>query len=168
MKKNILSIIFLLTIFVSCTKEGPQGPAGTNGNANVISSNPIILSGWGTDYDDGNNFSYSVLANWSAITQEIKDKGIVMVYLKDNNSDWFALPWSTSDNTYSDSFLFVVGTGHVEITYSGFDNSGSVGASSLNNQITARIVAIPSSVVQSHPNTNWNNYYEVMAIENAK
>jgi hypothetical protein len=168
--KHTIFLLSLVTLFFSaCKKEGPPGPAGKDGNANVIASNTLTLSNWSTDYDDGTEFNYSSGILWSAITQDIKDNGVVMMYFHGNTTtNWTALPYSESGNGYSDALNFVVATGQVTFSYEGFDNSGSVGASALNGYFTVRIVAIPSAVRKANPHLNLNDYQAVKVVFHLK
>jgi len=93
----------------------------------------------------------------AAITQTIKDNGIVMVYMQSGNQ-WIALPWSDTDPSWSDNYGFEVNTGTITINYSGFDNTGSPGVAAVNGKVV-RIVAVSSA--SAYPNIIWNNYLEV-------
>lgn len=103
MKKTALSLLILLitsaTIFNSC-KKGDTGPAGEDGNANVMSTDPIVLpaSSWKLD-------STVWLASFPvpAITADIASKGVVQVYIK-YGSQWWALPDLNNGNATSYGF----------------------------------------------------------------
>jgi hypothetical protein len=169
MKKIAPFVIVLALALSSCTKEGPAGPAGQDGNANVISSNTVTLSNWISLYDDGIDFTYSSTVTWSTITQDIRDRGMVMAYIKNPTTQaWQALPYSYSGDGYSEAFNFDINTGLVNITYDGYDLSGSPGASSLNGYITIRLVAVPASARTANPDVDWSNYQEVSALLDAK
>lgn len=156
-------------MLTSCTKEGPAGPAGKDGNANVISSNTVTLSNWISLYDDGTEFTYSSTVTWPTITQDIRDRGLVMAYMKNPSTQaWQALPYSYSGDGYSDAINFDVNTGLVNITYDGYDLSGSPGASSMNGLITIRLVAASASARTAHPDVDWTNYEEVNALLDKK
>lgn len=163
--KNALILLSItLFVFSSCKKEGPAGPAGKDGNANVISSNTLTLTNWSTTFDNGTEFLYSSTINWPSITQAIKDEGVVMIYIRTSAStNWTALPYSESGNGYSDAFNFEIGVGQVFIDFDGYDSSGSPGASALNGVFTIRMVAIPSSERKANPNVNLLDYNAVKA-----
>ncbi|MFZ2978661.1 MAG: hypothetical protein WA057_03250, partial [Candidatus Magasanikiibacteriota bacterium] len=67
MKASLHLVIILFSMLVllnGCKKEGPEGPAGKDGNANVQSST-ITFSTW--LWDGTNNYDYSDFT-WAAIT----------------------------------------------------------------------------------------------------
>jgi len=76
-----LAMAFGLT-FSSC-KKAETGPAGKDGNANVQSTSQVDLSSLTWTYQGGpSNDSYVSIYPTSAITQDVVDKGLVMVYIK--------------------------------------------------------------------------------------
>jgi hypothetical protein len=153
----------------SCKKEGPVGPAGKDGNANVISSNTVTINNWTSTFDNGTEFNYSTIITWPSITQAIKDNGIVMIYMHDNTTtNWTALPYSESGTGYSDALNFEIALGQTTISFEGVDNSGSPGASALNGFFTFRLVAIPSSARKANPDLDWKNYNAVKTALNLK
>jgi hypothetical protein len=85
------SVALLLTalLFSSCKEEGPIGPAGPAGNANVkaVTFN-ILASDW--QYHPSSAHLDKPLPE---ITQQIWDKGAVVVYWQINNA-WVALPFT--------------------------------------------------------------------------
>jgi hypothetical protein len=86
--KRAILVLLTYMLLPSCEKEeGPQGPAGANGNANVKTS---IFTGVG--WTAVGNIYYCILSD-SNITQEIVDNGFVNVYIQDANA-WEALPYS--------------------------------------------------------------------------
>ncbi len=112
---KFLTYGLLLTAFLaftSCDKEGPQGPAGiagtngtngTNGQDGQDGSANIIASDWSeaawTFQANGGFYETNV----PAITQEILDHGVIMVYLKLNafGTDLVrALPISFETSSY--------------------------------------------------------------------
>lgn len=181
----MIAAIFAVTLFTftGCKKEtvqgpagatGATGPAGTNGNANVISSSTFALNNWVDLTNDGTNFECSNAISWSAISQDIKDKGIVMVYLQDNsNLEWIALPYSKSFSLgggYGSVFYsFGINVGLIKIYATGFADAGSLSSSDFNSyNFIVRAVAIPSSNRIAHPEVDLNNYEEVKKVFNLK
>lgn len=173
MKKTILSFLIAAAVISGCKKEtvtGPTGPAGTNGingNANV-SSFTVTTNNWATIFDDGTDYWYEKTVAWAGITQDIKDKGVIMVYVDDGAGGWIALPYSVSLTDVSNSLNFYVSTGSVTIRVTGYDISfGSPGAFAYNGSVF-RIVAIASSIRMQHPSINWNDYQEVKKVFDLK
>src|SRR5688572_11878941 len=95
----ICSIVLLLS---SCTKEGPEGPAGKNGNANVKTST-LTFSNW--TWDSSNSFMYANFT-WSEITSSVMNSGAVYLYVN-TSAGWAALPRTLyPSSTYSESQRF--------------------------------------------------------------
>ena len=77
----------LLAMVAMASCRGPQGPAGHDGNANVVSSTITIRSGdWYWDYT-----SWRVDIDYAAINANIDDYGAVLVYMN-NGKTWRQLP----------------------------------------------------------------------------
>ena len=165
-KIKLLTIGFCTLLMMNaCKKEGPPGPAGADGNANVISSNTVTLNFWNTVYDDGTEFTYSSSLTWSEITQDIRDRGLVIAYLKDNTtSAWYAMPYSYSGDGYGYTFNYDFNVGTANIYFEGYDNSGSPGASALSGLYTVRLVAVPASVRLANPDIDWTSYEQVSKL----
>jgi hypothetical protein len=137
---------------------------GTDRNENAIAYTMITANNWIALYDDGTEFSYSSTLTWSTLTPEIRDRGMVVAYLKtDTSSEWYALPYSYSGDTHSDAFNYSFNTGLVNITYDGYDDAGSPGTAALNGELTVRLVAVPSDVRRANPDLNWSDYSQVRA-----
>lgn len=82
MKKQFLKLsiaVVLIATVISCSKEGPQGPAG---NANVIYTN------WTTRTFTGGTGGSDWQTNYDVpeITQSILDSGLILTYLKGTES----------------------------------------------------------------------------------
>lgn len=73
---NFLFAAFLMLVFSGCSQEGPQGPAGLDGNANVTASPWYSPTSWngtaGNWYFDVKN---------SAISQDIVESGAILAYV---------------------------------------------------------------------------------------
>ena len=161
-----LFAIIATVVFTSCTKEGK---AGKDGNANVISSNTVTINNWTKVLDDGINYDYTANISFASITDEVKNKGLVLIYCQ-QGSDWYALPYTdagtdaTTGLKYSNSFNYSINTGSTKIECNGFDDSGT--ASGVTENIVVRIVVIPASITSKYPNTNWKDYKEVDRLVN--
>jgi hypothetical protein len=152
--KNLIKTCILISalLFNSCIGEqGPQGPAGKDGNANVQSSS-LTTSSWSYLSPDWYiNFTYP------AITQDILDKGAVLVYVQ-SGSNYFQLPYtfyptSTFSRTYT--FRHYLGGLSVYVTDSDLIQPDNPGL------LTFKVVVIASSALAKHPNVDLNNYNEV-------
>jgi hypothetical protein len=156
--KSIFTGILVVGLFTfnSCVKDGPVGPQGPQGNANVQSSAVTVTQwSWNTTY------SYSS-ANITvpALTPDIVDRGAVMVYIYNGSTTWEALPFS--------SVISAGVTTHYEFVYT--DNQVTIIISNSDLSIpnlqtsTFKIVCIAASIMTKHPNTNWKNYSEVQKV----
>lgn len=130
MKKTIF-LLFTVVLFFGCTKEGPVGPVGASGNANVQTYNFENAT-------FSNNVNY-----WSStliipeITQSVIDNGFVAVYQKTNTTNW-ALPHIDGGLNY----LFSVKLNQVVVTVSNVSGSNIIpNPSGLN----FKVVVIPKN-----------------------
>ena len=157
MKKTIVLVFIVIAVMLTsngCKKPkdgatGPQGPAGTNGNANVIGSTLYTDSG---SWRPISTWGFSTEFTLGAITQAVVDKGVVMVY-EELGTGWMALPYTYG--IVSRSFSFDVGTIKIRIINTDLSNATNPGA------IGYRFVVITSSNRIAHPNVNYKNYEEV-------
>ena len=129
-------VSFCVISFSSCKKgdTGPQGPAGSNGVANIQTTTVTTNSNaWVLDNTD-NSYNYTITV--SGITQSVVDKGTVQVFVGDGTGkQWGALPLSYGTVQFNYSFL--VGQVEIEITLS----SGAVPNNPGGQQF--KIVVIP-------------------------
>ncbi len=159
MKKLILATLAAgMLLGASCTKQGPVGPQGPTGNANVIGSDHVTVSSWAKT---GN--TYSATFAYADITQSIANFGLVEVYkLYTSDNSWTNLPDINSG--ISTVFNFAPGTYTIYV-----ESIDPTFVTPFPGTITFRVVVIPSSVRQANPNTNWKNYDEAMrAMSTAK
>lgn len=144
-------------LFTNCSKDdntGPAGPAGangTNGNANVVSST-FTSSSWLYTAP-----SWVVSFLYPAITQDIIDKGAVLVYLK-VGSAYSQLPLtiyqvSTFSSTYEVST--VVGGLSIRATDSDLTQPNYPGLKEF------KVVVIAASGRAANPSINYNDYNAV-------
>ncbi|MEN9304243.1 MAG: hypothetical protein RL264_2672 [Bacteroidota bacterium] len=151
MKKRIIFFGLIVSSLVACTKEGPQGPAGANGNANVVSAT-ITSSAWVF-----NDPSWVIAFSYPAITQDIIDKGAVLVYIR-TGSEYRQLPFTFyEDDTYSSSFEVSTYLGGVKIIRTDSDliepeNPGN---------LTFKVVVISASGLSQNPNIDFKDYNAV-------
>jgi len=121
------SVIYLLAtlILTNCAKTGPQGEkgeAGKDGNANVRSSlSANLLWTYNTT-----TARYETLINNTAITQEILDRGTVMVAAETSVGNWLQMPFSIASgpnlSLYFNYEYFLNGV-RLSIQNSNYDNS---------------------------------------------
>jgi len=85
-----LATFLFISLTTGCTKEGPEGPAGKDGNANVKSIEFTIYSHeW--VYESQGNF-YLTAKLLPEIDQDVADNGAVLLYYKADDNMYIALP----------------------------------------------------------------------------
>jgi hypothetical protein len=138
---------------IGCTKEGPQGPPG---NANVVSST-ISSSAWAYSSP-----SWSITFTYPAITQDIIDKGAVLVYLK-NGQAFAQLPLTIyQTSSYSTSIEVASFVGGVKIFWT---DSDLIQPDNPGNR-EFKIVVIAASGLAKNPNLDLNDYNAVKQAYN--
>ena len=149
-------------IFSSCSKDGatgPQGPAGTNGAANISVKNVYATpNNW---VADGNGGWYNVVTNSSFGTGIDLTKGSVSLFLSNDNTNWQALPFVGYMNGQADvNYTFNATT--ITVFYDAQTGVASIAQPSIDTYFKA--VIIPPAMVK--PNVNPHNYAEVKAAYN--
>lgn len=150
-KTLMIATIALIAISTTSCQKGETGPKGSDGNANVISSNEVTLSSsdWTLKTTTSGSKYYLTIIDWPILTKDIANKGVVMCYLKLGTDVWIALPW--------DDYYFFFTEGGIAINYNYNANPGTQ---------TIRLVAIPSSQLVNHPDLNIKDYRQVKEIFN--
>ena len=146
----LVGSLFMLN---SCSKTGPQGPQGLQGNANVKGSDPFTVSHWDISSSE---FAWYASFTDPDITAAVAARGEVEIFLLYSDATWRNLP----DIIGGTQFYSRFSQGGFEIYYTNVD--GSLPTSSPGTY-TFRSVVIAPSQKQAHPNTNWKNYNEAMA-----
>lgn len=149
MKQSIkISAILCITSILSLSSciKGEEGPAGKNGNANVVGSNEFTAYSNNWDlYSGGSQGSfYSVEVTSPQITDAIAKKGAVICYYKLTDNTWAPLPYDVY------SFIFV--PGGMAIIYDYNSNPGTQ---------TFRLVTIAASELSKYPDIDLNIYKDV-------
>ncbi len=157
MKKNfkifVAGLMIIAATFSSCSKEGPVGPAGKNGNANVVSSSSVITN-W--NYNSSIE-SWVGVHTYPAITQSILDKGAVLAYLKDGNS-YYQMPFTFYDNPdYATSLKVETYLGGLSVHWADSDLNEPIHPGNR----TIKVVVISASELKAHPNVDFKNYNAV-------
>lgn len=169
MKQTFFLLLMAAITFSACTKKGdtgPQGPPGTNGTngTNGINGNAdvhayivyIPSSNW---TNVGGGFYYSDISA-TAVTSDIVNSGVVIMFLQGNTGVWLAIPYTDVPDGVSYGFNYALGGIRV------FAMSTSGGALSFPSIVTYKVVIIPASQKQAHPGTDWTNYDQVMQVVN--
>lgn len=153
----MLGLLVVTTFLGACKKkevEGPTGPAGADGNANVKSLTVATVAG---DWTGDGTAGYSITLSAPLITADIVATGAVMCYLEFGGST-YALPYSYFYQGYSRHMLFTYGEGTVTVRR--IDDDGlTTNPGSASSKI--KIVAISSTGLMQNPNLDLSNYEEV-------
>ena len=159
MKTSIFSIpvlLFMIVILQGCTKgdTGPQGPAGHDGNANVMTY--VYNVSWVKSPPDYYTDIYD-----TDITQDIVDYGVVLVYMSNGSGGWIALPCTFPiTSTYSTTYTPVHYLNGVTIwkTDTDLQQTSDPGSKSI------KVIAISATVYKAHPTLNWKDCQEVERV----
>jgi hypothetical protein len=156
--KKLLLFFFLLS-FSACTiheNPGPVGPPGPPGNANVISTEAIVLNTW--FYNTQYNW-YASDINVPEITDNIVNSGLVMVYQRiatGPNPVWIPLPDTYANVTTNYDFY----RGGLTVYSFHVNNTTPIAPTGM----VVRIVVIPDSFRKANPDANWHNFQETKEI----
>lgn len=154
--KNILVLLTAITLFSSCGKDGatgPQGPQGIPGSSNV-SSFIYDVSSW---VYNSTVPEFNTNLPVPEITSDVINGGTVQVFegnASSGSSIWYSMPYSYTGIEHS----YSISLGNVEVEFTRSD--GTVPTTPGAYQF--KVVVIPPAIVKKHPNTNWNNYKELM------
>lgn len=141
-------------------EQGPAGQDGQDGNVDVKSYSFQISS---ADYVEGSTGSaeyFEVAKQMPAITQDVADNGLVMVYYKHSIDGWRALPFTFHYSTGSSagkstSLMFFFDVGMLTI------RAWATDTDPLKYSGTFRAVIAPGTAGKNTPYINWLDYYEV-------
>jgi hypothetical protein len=159
LRLSVFAAISMTVLSITgCKKEGPAGPAGANGSANVT-SNTFTVNTWLWDSP-----YYYVDLPVSAITSANNSTVAVMVYFSTNGNAWVALPY-TQYNSPSQNYImgFVTGVGTVEVNWF-YDTSLSDGVDPnayYGVPVKCKVVVIPPVAMAAHPEVDIKNYEQV-------
>lgn len=135
--RKVCSIILLIFI-VSCGQfEGPAGPAGEDGVAN-IHTETFTISSSNTQASDGIGINQ---IDAPEITPAVVDSGVVKVELELSDG-WMGLPWTTRSGTYSLELNYAYTEETISIIH--INSSGSLYESQI-NEGPYKLTIIPPS-----------------------
>ena len=158
MKNAIFFMVTIATVMLianGCTK-GDTGPAGRDGNANVLSRQFTVT--WTQSPPD-----YFCDIYDPDITQAIVDYGSVEVYMSNGSNGWIALPCTLPiTSSYSSTYTPVHYLNGVTIWKTDTDMAQAADPGPK----TFKVVCISESFLYAHQKVNWKNYEEVKKILN--
>lgn len=148
-----IGMLFISSLlFNSCTKEGPEGPAGKDGNANVNSQTFYVNSpDW---FSTGVSYYCNVYP--SALSADILNNGAILVYMDYESTDR-QLPLTIFNGTYETLYDHSMTEYNVKVEVA--NTNLTMPANPGYHKI--RVVTMSRQMMQQHPNTDWKNYYAV-------
>ncbi len=172
MKKNflLLTIAFALIMFSACKKgdtgpAGPQGPqgapgttgstggTGATGSANVIYSDwlSVTAAEWKDTTMTNIGQAKRIYKNASALTQQILDSGVMLVYLRDAFNTTYQLPFTYNLNPARlHNYIPMAG----KFLFYEYALDGTGGVSSTTNRY--RYILIPGGVKTTGRMASWS------------
>jgi len=156
------NLLVLGLILSGCKKEeipGPKGDPGDHGiggNSNIVSSAivPITSSQWKPNTD---TTMWLFKLDAPLVTAEIAQTGVVKVFVETGNA-WWELPYLEGESLIQFGF----NTGIINITH--FSPHGE--KIPVLPTTNFRYIIVSELARLAHPNVNWANYNEVIAITN--
>ena len=161
---KLLSVPLAFLLFMAaCTKEGPAGPAGTNGNANVIVVNHP------TDTVGSSEIIEIYLP--ASVTPSMIDSGLILVYyfgaVNDACEFWYPSPGLGCGGLYQTRWIYDKLTNAVTLTIRNPDGSAYTGP----NRIFAKtkvVIATGTTFLTGKKDIDFSNYEEVKRYLNLK
>jgi len=172
MRKIITTILTSLVLLTSCKgDQGPAGPPGQDGNANVQSATiETRFSDW--DWSDTEK-NWAISFDWNAISLDMVDYGALLVYLENPRSDlyaWHQLPMTL---VITDSYSAVLETSYYDYgftifwTNSDLQKHKDVLQSYYDEEpMMFKVVLIAANYYAAHPEIDYSNYEEVKTALN--
>jgi hypothetical protein len=165
--KTTIAILAIAIFSISCSKpeDGAVGPVGATGTANVIYSNwASAPTATATTIDGTNGNTTSIAVN--QLTQEILDKGTVLVYGK-FSSTIFPLPYVSYAGGSANTLTFFPELNNIKLFRFKHDGSGGV---SIPTSLLFRYILIPGGVSAktNQPNYKVMSYSEVCQLLNIR
>jgi hypothetical protein len=152
----VLGLFFAVTFSLSSCKKGPEGPAGKDGNSNVVSSS-ITSGNW--TYDEP---SWVQTFTYPAITSDILNSGAVLVYVQ-SASNYYQLPYTYyPSSVFSKTITYVHYLGGLKVFVTDSDLTQPNNPGSL----TFKVVVIASSDLIRNPNVDLTDYKAVKSAFN--
>jgi hypothetical protein len=162
LSKSPLRLTFLLMFslfLVSCSKE-------KYGDADILSSDPLVINGWISEFDNGVSFSYRTVISWPSIDQATVDKGSLHGYV-DNGGTWLAMPFASTYASSSINMYFEYSVGSITVWVDGYDLSYNYSPSDFDGT-RVRFVIVRPNVKSAHPEVDWSDYEQVEKIQEGK
>ena len=162
---KVLSVVAATALMLAgCTgpkgDPGATGPQGPQGNANVSETTYTIYSwSWSSP-------QYYAALTIPSLTQNIQDYGSVTAFISiDNGLTWNSIPTTTVDPSENAYWSLATQTGLAQISFEWQSKlaDGDPNATWATSTL-AKVVCVASGVMKKHPNTNWNNYYQVESV----
>ena len=171
--KKLLTLLGVTAVlfFNSSCNQGPTGPEGPAGNANVKSmSFTVTANQWyhiGTTGTPGERFE--TILTVPIITQDIVSTGAVNMYISQNGNQWTAMPYTYPTGTgptygFTESWIcsYSLNQAIIDLQDSDFNTQPPSAT------VFVKIVAVAASGRIANPDLDWNNYSAVKAAFDLK
>ncbi len=165
-KSKYVFFALMLVFVTSCSKDGEQGPAGADGNANVISSGwvPYDSANWSSSTSEFGITYRNYPVTVSEITQDVVDNGVVLVYTR-FFTDTYVLPFTDKivGGGENQVLSFRLNLGALTIKMRNVSGSGDPGTFSGNETSNQyRYIIIPSGTNKTGVDFTIMSYQQVM------
>ncbi|HYV91862.1 MAG TPA: hypothetical protein VE978_08765 [Chitinophagales bacterium] len=151
--KKLVAVLFsfcAIASFHSC--QGPEGPPGLNGVANIITYNITTnSSSWSWD---GTNDLYYTDVQIPDITQSVIDAGTVQAFYSNSDFSYFiALP--STESLLWIGYSYFLGIGEIDYGLTDGTQPANPGTKYF------KMVVIPPAARQANPDVNWEDYNDI-------
>ena len=163
--KSFFKVALITAVFASCSKEGPAGTAGKDGNPTVFYSDWLPTGTVTAGTVDGNAGNLFTLVE-PKLTQDILDRGAVLVYLQISTGSDFTslpLPYITGAGGGANTIAYYPRLGEIKILR--FKNDGTNGAINLTSTWKWRYILIPGGTKTTAKNATTPNFNEMSYLE---
>jgi hypothetical protein len=103
--KNLMFLLLVVILFSGCAKDGETGPAGQDGNANVLVE---IISVFVEDWEIQNGVYHAQVSS-ELLSDDIVENGTVNLFMDAGPGVWLALPEEKFGFAYDNSTLYLFG-----------------------------------------------------------
>ncbi|MCX7862425.1 MAG: hypothetical protein N2449_05460 [Bacteroidales bacterium] len=156
-KALLLGVIITVSLFQACKKEqGPQGPPGKDGNANVTAKVVNINQ---NDWISGNKIWYVDILD-TRITESVINNGMVKIFMESSSQSgvWLNLPWFEVYEDYTSIYNFNCGINAVRI----FKEDTDAEMPSNPGFKKFKIVVIDGVSYKKYKEVNYNDYNSIL------
>lgn len=160
------ALLLLMSLFAITSCEGPQGPPGHDGNANVQSAT-VETTPYDWFWDEG-ALNWYLDLEWDAIDLDMVDYGAVLVYMENPGEfyGWHQLPLTIYPNDqYSTTLETIYYDYGLSVFWTNSDlNQHENPCDFYGANITFKVVLIDASVYAKYKNEDLSNYENLVKL----